>query len=338
MGTRLALTRAQVVARRLVVGALGARLPRDGASLRRAAWAGLQDSMPRAAVLSLHARVDDVAADDWEADGLVQLWGPRYSAYVVPEEDAAVFSLGRMPTARAARERAESVAARLDALLAGERMPYDDAGRALGVDPNRLRYGATTGTVRIRWDGARRPVVWTVEPPDVDADDARRELARRFLHVFGPTTAAAFARWAGVTAREAAALFDVLDDELLPVTTPVGDAWVLVADEDGFRAPDGPVAPARLLPSGDPFFLLWGPDRELLVADARHRDALWTSRVWPGAVLVGGEVVGTWRRTKHQVDVEPWRRLSASERGAVEAEAATLPLPDLDREVSVGWA
>jgi hypothetical protein len=65
----------------------------------------------------------------------------------------------------------------------------------------------------------------------------------------------------------------------------------------------------------------------LLVGDARRRGRLWTSRVWPGALLVDGEIAGTWRRAGPCVTVEPWRRLSGAERTAVEAEVAALPLP-----------
>jgi hypothetical protein len=38
------------------------------------------------------------------------------------------------------------------------------------------------------------------------------------------------------------------------------------------------------------------------------------------------------------VTVEPWRRLTPAERAAVEAEAASLPLPGLEREIAVRWA
>ena len=53
MTAPLRLTRAQIVAFRRRVNALDERLPRGRRSLRVAAWAGLQDSMPRAAVLSI---------------------------------------------------------------------------------------------------------------------------------------------------------------------------------------------------------------------------------------------------------------------------------------------
>src|SRR4030095_4324415 len=111
--------------------------------------------------------------------------------------------------------------------------------------------------------------------------------------IFGPGTSSAFAKWAGVHSRSATAAFDVLRPSLTPVRTPIGDAWVLAEDEAAFPEKPTTVAPARLLPSGDAYYLLYGSDRELLVPETAGRNALWTSRVWPGAVLVEGETVGS---------------------------------------------
>jgi hypothetical protein len=121
------------------------------------------------------------------------------------------------------------------------------------------------------------------------------------------------------------------------VRTPIGDAVALAADEPTLREHDARPRGARLLPSGDPFYLFWDADRELLVPDAAHRSALWTSRVWPGALLVDGEIAGTWRRSGVVVSVQPWRPLDAREREAVEVEAATLPLPEVHGASSVRW-
>ena len=108
-------------------------------------------------------------------------------------------------------------------------------GRRSASTGNALRYAALTGTVAIRWEGARQPTVWTVPPPEIDACDARLELARRYLHVFGPATPEAFAEWAGIAVRAAAAAFDALP--LTAVRTPIGDAWILTGDEATFRCP-----------------------------------------------------------------------------------------------------
>jgi hypothetical protein len=336
-GSRLDLTREQILAFRRRVGALDERLPPGRRSLRLAAWAGLQDSMPRAALLSIHARVEGTTPATWEDPSLVQLWGPRFSVYVVAARDLAVFSVGRLPDG-GAPPVAQDLADRLHSVLGGARMTDREAGDALGLrNHNQLRYAAPTGTVVIRWEGARAPVVWTVPRPQVEPREARLELARRYLHVFGPTTRTAFARWAGIGSRDAESAFAGLGASLTPVRTPIGDGWILSRDESAFRAGVGPAAPARLLPSGDAYFLLRGVDRELLVPDAGRRGQLWTSRVWPGAVLVDGEVVGTWRRADATVTVQPWRRLSRAARDAVEAEADTLPLPGVENDIVVRW-
>jgi len=222
--------------------------------------------------------VAGASATAWEAPGLVQLWGPRFSAYVVAAEDAPVFTLGRMPGDARGLARAHETASRIRAVLEGRSLPFGAVGRAMGVPPNSLRYATTTGTVLIRWDGA-----------------------------------------------------------LVQVRTPVGEAWVLSEDEAALRQKPGPVARAWLLPSGDACYLLWGADRELLVPEAAHRAALWTTRVWPGALLLAGEIIGVWRRSAAEVTIETWRPLSRAARAAVEAEALSLPLPGLAASVAVRW-
>ena len=293
--------------------------------------------MPRAALLSIHARIKGTKPSAWEDPSLVQVWGPRFSAYVVAARDVAIFTLGRLPDDRRGRGVAEELAARLHAHLAGRRMPYGEAGRGLGEVPNRLRYAASTATVLIRWDGARQPTVWTAPRPDIDPHDARLELARRYLHVFGPATPGAFAQWAGISPREGSSAFVALRGSLTGVRTPIGDAWILTRDEPTFRAAPTRPAQARLLPSGDAYFLLQGADRELLLSDGKRRRALWTPRVWPGGVLVEGEIVGTWRRAHETVTIETWRRLSRVARDAVEAEAESLPLPGVQGRIVVRW-
>jgi hypothetical protein len=335
--TALELTRKHILGHRRRVGALEERLPPGPASLRRTAWAGLTDSMPRAAQLSIHARVADTLPAAWEDPSLVQVWGPRFSAYVVPAPDHWVFSLGRLPDDPAGIRRAESLADRLEAYLEGRRMAYGSAGRAIGVHPNELRYAATTGRVLLRWEGARQPIVWTVPRPNVDPEVARLELARRYLTVFGPGTADGFGQWAGIRPSPARRIFDALRPSLIPVSTPIGDGWIFASDEPSFRVESDTPAPARLLPSGDAYYLLQGRDRELLVPEAHLRPALWTPRVWPGALLVNGEIVGIWRRDQADVTIEPWRSMIPPERALIEAEALSLPVPGLAGGIRVSW-
>jgi hypothetical protein len=336
MGSRLRVSRRQIVAFRRTAGLLDERMPKSAKSLRQAAWAGLQDSMPRAALLSLHARVDGVEPSTWEDPSLIQLWGPRYQVYVVAWPDFPLFSLARLPEEEKGRLRAEGMADRIHAYLQDNRMTDRELGTGIRAG-NELRYATTTGTLAIRWGGARAPVVWAVDRPEIAPAEARLELARRYLRVYGPSGADGFARWAGISRRSAAGTFESLEGSLLPGRTPLGDEWLLAEDEPSLTADEPAAAPARLLPSGDAFFLLLqAAERELLVPQADRRERLWTSRVWPGALLVDGEIRGTWRRAQHLVRVEAWTRLSRAARDAVEAEAAALPLP-VERPVEVVW-
>lgn len=292
--------------------------------------------MPRAALLSIHARVEGAHESIWEHPSLVQIWGPRFSDYVIAAKDLPIFSLGRLPSDSRRLARARETALRLQAFLEGRRMPFGQAGRALGVQPNSLRYAAPTGTVLLRWDGIRQPLVWCVPQPEMDPHEARLELARRYLHIFGPASFSSFARWAGVKAAEANAASHALARSLTPVRTLVGDGFVLNGDEAEFVRPSAaPPAAVRFLPSGDAYYLLWDADRELLVPQPEFRAELWTTRVWPGALLVKGEIVGVWRRSGADISIRAWRRLSTAEWEAVEAEAVALPLPGLKRRISI---
>ena len=292
--------------------------------------------MPRAALLSIHARVAGTEPSTWEDSSLVQIWGPRFSTYVVAADDVAPFTLGRLDEPGPSRRKADGIADRMAAYLDGGPMRDRDLMEGIGIG-NAIRYAAPTGRFLIRWEGARAPEIWSVPAPDVDPADARAELARRYLHVFGPTGPERFAGWAGIGDATGRLAFESINGELTPVRTPLGDRWILSSDEAAFRRKPSPPAAARLLPSGDTFYLFWGVDRELLVPDPARRAELWTSRVWPGALLVDGEIAGTWRRANQKVSVQPWRRLTEEEREAVEAEAASLPLPGVQGRIVVSW-
>src|ERR1043165_377929 len=92
MTTSLQLTRSQILAFRRRAAALDQRLPCGQGALRRAAWAGLQDSMPRAALLSIHARMAGTEPTSWEDPSLIQVWGPLLALHTSISIDAAVRS------------------------------------------------------------------------------------------------------------------------------------------------------------------------------------------------------------------------------------------------------
>ena len=316
---RLDLSQTEVLAHRRRAGALDERLPPGRSSLERAAWAGLQDSMPRAALLSIHARVAGTEPSTWEDASLVQVWGPRFSAYVVAARDRAVFTLGRLPADAKGLRRAENTAARLHAFLDGRRMRYDEAGRGIGVHPNALRYAAPTGTVLMRWEGARLPVIWTVPRPEIDPREARLELARRYLHVFGPTTPAAFAKWAGIGAAEGRAAFEALAGEVLAVRTPVGDGWILTSDERSFRAAPSPQrrlgssrAATRTSCSTGSIASFWSPTKAGVASCGLRASG--PARCWSGAKSSGPGDARTQSWRSKRGDASPLRNGEPSRR------------------------
>ena len=269
-------------------------------------------------MLSLYARVAGTTADAWEDPAFVQVWGPRGAVWVVPAADVAVFTLGLLPRDEALREAAEQDADLLAAALGADRVRKREALDVVGGRLDRLLRAAPTGRVRIRWDG-RDTLVWTVPPPSVDPDAARAELLRRFLAALGPATATGFATWAGLAPADARLTWDRVAAQ--PARTPAPH--------------DAPALGVRLLPPGDLF--LQAPDRDLLVPDAARRAAVWPlGSPQPGALLVDGELVGTWRRRGHRVEVAAFDHPTEETRRATEEEAAGFPL-DLARPVEVRW-
>src|SRR5947208_1460085 len=334
------ITREKVLAFRQRATFLHRRLPPG--RLVDAAFAGLQDSAPRSAVLALHARVKDVSASAWRDPRFVQVWGPRGAVYVVPSRDVAVFTLGRSPrnpvlatAVRAAAEKAKRAFRNRQAQP--ERFV---SNRAAGVNFRELRIASMTGTLRIEWDGATTS--WRlVEPPTEAAEPARLELARRFLRSVGPSTPQEFAWWLGGWAgsfrsstrgelSDAQQTFRSLEKELTEVEVGGRKQWALRTDRSRLEHAEA-VETVRLLPAGDPY--LASADRVMLVPQPRFRSELWPKSVWPGALLLNGELVGTWRRQVGRVTVRAWRPLEPEVKEAVEEEVSRMPIESATKDI-----
>ncbi|HEY3163314.1 MAG TPA: crosslink repair DNA glycosylase YcaQ family protein [Candidatus Limnocylindrales bacterium] len=332
------ISRDQLVRYRARVGHLDRKLAPG--SFAEAAWCGLQDSVPRGGVISLHARVEDTRPESWEHPSLAQIWFRGGADYLVPRVDAGIFTLGSYPRDAEEAARLERLADAIHDVTAGETLKVSQVSTRVKLDhPTEIRRVAVTGRAHIRWDASN---IWLipVERPAIDAGDARRDLARRHLRGFGPSTVKRLATWTGVSLRDAAETWQEIEAELVEVA--VADIeesrFVLASDVDALRAADHPLAGTRLLPFDDAFTKL---DRDLLVADAEHRDHAFppvgTSRGYiPGAVLIDGEIVGVWQRQQRTVAIHAWKRLSAASREFVEAEALAFPIAGSSR-ASVSW-
>src|SRR4051794_6180691 len=93
---RLRVSVAQALRYRAAVTHLDRKLSGREA-LAEAAWGGLQDTIPRAGLMALHARVDATDPDAWEDPSLAQIWFRGGADYIVPRADIGVFTLGCYP-------------------------------------------------------------------------------------------------------------------------------------------------------------------------------------------------------------------------------------------------
>ena len=298
-------------------------------SLAAAAWGGLQDSVPRSGVISLHARVEGLRADSWEDPSLVQIWFRGGADYIVPRADAGIFTLGSYPRDPARAATLDRLADDIHRVTEGRNLPTAEVSKRLRHErPTSLRNSALTGRVHIRWDASN---IWLipVERPDIDVEEARRALARSFLHWLGPATKADLARWAGVSAADADVTWRAIEAELAAIELNGQRRFLLAGDLDALDHPE-PITGVRLLPMDDPYTKL---DHELLVPDPQlRRMALpkvgYSPGYIPGAVLVDGEVVGGWQRQGRKVTIHPFPgfRPGAGVRDAIDHEALTMPI------------
>lgn len=325
-----AVTRSQVLGYRLRANHLDQRLARE--DVDTAADVGLQDSVPRSALLSLHARVENVDFDTWDDPSLVQVWGPRGSVYVIPKTDFAVFTLGRLPRDADQRRAIEEDAHRIRDLLEVSDRP--GLKTVTGGSVRRVREAAATGTLRIRWDGSSIEV-WAAEPPDSDVEACRLELARRYLKALAPSSSSHFATWAGIERKEATDTWKSLQDEMVNVRIEGSVRQALTESAGSLIGDDEIPDTTRLLPPGDPYLL--ARDREAVVADSWNRSQLWPhGNVPPGGLLVEGELAGTWRRQLHSFTITPWKMICAEVKDVVQAEVEAMP-PLGAGEPAVRW-
>lgn len=148
------------------------------------------------------------------------------------------------------------------------------------------------------------------------------DLIASYLRLLGPATRSEVAAFIGTRAGELAAWWP---EEAVEVSRDGTRAFAMPDSLEQLADPPDP-PDVRLLPPSDP--LMQARDRELLVPDAGHRKILWPVLGKPGALLVAGDVAGSWRARrkgrKVEVEVQPFRRLSAAQRRATEREAELL--------------
>ena len=161
---------------------------------------------------------------------------------------------------------------------------------------------------------------------EVDARDARVELATRFLSAFGPATHRDFSKWSGLKTSDTKPVFDSLAGVIEPVVVDGAPCWILRRDRAELAGAALDRTPT-LLPSFDTFLLAHAAKDHLLEPPFYkrvYRNQGWLSPV----VLVAGRIVAVWfleqRARAYTVDVRPFTVLDRRVRAGIEREADAL--------------
>ncbi len=322
---------------------------------------GVQAQVMSNAELALAVRVEGLSVQEvrdalWEDRELVKTWAMRGTLHLLPSDEIALWAgalrtrafMWRRPTwlqyfgiePDELEKLLEEVAAAIErepltrqeiAALAGEVAgPKVQEHLASGwgslLKPVAMEGGLVFGPNRGRNVVFVGPRSW-VGPFDAwDSDDAMREIARRWLGVYGPASHLELARWWGTGAGRARKALELLDGELVDVSVEGRRALVLEADVSLLQSPSSD-GRARLVPGFDPYTVGFFP-REALVEPEFlprvSRTAGWISPV----VLVGGKPVGVWkhalRKGKLEITVEPFRKLPAARRKELATDAERM--------------
>lgn len=168
----------------------------------------------------------------------------------------------------------------------------------LAVLPAGLRFDPTEKTVTFV------PLENRHDVPDTAHGFDR--LIADYLRLHGPAGPSEVAHYFGAPVRE---VKDVWPDDLVALSKR---AWLPADRVEAFENPPEPEV-VRLLPPLDPY--LNARDRDLLVPDKAHQKEVWRILGRRGALLVDGEILGTWQAkatgTRLDVKVSPFVPLDA---------------------------
>jgi hypothetical protein len=194
-----------------------------------------------------------------------------------------------------------------------------DRSQALGLWLDLVRVPPSGTWERRRADLYGLAEAW-IEPPDPSPAAALEDLVRRYLGGFGPATAAEISNWAGLTPKAVQPALERL--ELRRFRAEDG-AELLDVPRAPLPAADTP-APVRFLPTWDATLLVHA--RRAGILPEEHRPKIFHTKNPQSTpvFLVDGEVAGTWRYEGGNVLLEPFRRLDAATRRALDSEAERL--------------
>ncbi|WP_346538565.1 crosslink repair DNA glycosylase YcaQ family protein [Micromonospora sp. DPT] len=318
---------------------------------------GVQDTPYGSARLALAARGAADLDDDrlelvWAARGAphlhrrAELSGLAAALWPLSDADAArrvagriragVAKLGTVAFQRTAQAFREVVTSAMDkgavSRAITDRIPAElsyDCGpcAARHVAGSLFQQAGLAGGVRLAVSGRGARLAPLADRPALPTRAAgTAALVLAYLRLLGPASVADVAGFLGTSATELRAVWPAA--ELTEVRVDGRRAWLPTDRLEALRGAE-PLDGVRLLPAGDPF--LQARDRDVLVPDPAHQRELWRMLGNPGALLVDGEISGSWRARQSgpgrlDLTVTPFTRLSRRAGERIEAEAERVRL------------
>jgi len=159
--------------------------------------------------------------------------------------------------------------------------------------------------------------------------EAQCALLRKYLRSYGPATLNDFSHWAGIPMQEVRLLPALLKTELVGIPGEKKDSLLLREDVAAVNHSPALKGSIRLLPNFDSYLLAHREKGHLL--SAKHYKRVYRNQGWISpAVLVDGVIAGVWsyklQGKRLLVDIEPFGKLSKTERAGIEREADSLAL------------
>jgi winged helix DNA-binding protein len=322
---------------------------------------GVHAQVQSSSELQVWARVEGVSAGDvrealWERRTLVRTWTMRGTLHLLTADDLPLYVAAlRMHDRwwkgawlRMIGMTAEQLRATLNAIgeslgakpltreaLAGKvakRVGPRSRERMLSGWGEMLKPAAFEGSLISGPPKGRsvtfvRPDRWLKSWQDLDGEEAFREVLRRYLRAYGPSTREEFARWWGMQPAPAGRVITSMPEgELAEVDVEGQRAWAL-AENVAEMARRRPKAPVRLLPGFDVYMAATRPKGSIV--DSRFESRVFRQAGWISpVVLVDGLAAGVWSHERKgpeiKVSVEPFGKLSAAQKKGIAEEADRL--------------
>jgi hypothetical protein len=325
---------------------------------------GLQDSRPVGSTQSLFARASKIGstgvANAITPDGpLVTMWSVRGAPHThrVNQLDVARDALAPQETDDGGKAFVKAVEEVADALRAvvKSRTAKGDASaevarrvsnslvnwcercKARHVPDGVFRAAGRQAQVVLGPEEQRATILYPKPKHKQDkAGDPRLDLLEAFFRVNGPTTRNTYREWMDGGTATVGEVWEKLGDGLVRVQVDgkrhdLPEA--LVSAVSKASKPSG----VALVPPSDPY--LKQVDRTLLVPEARRRKEIWKALSGPGALLIDGEVAGTWRyrRSDKELTITPFDSVPAAQRAKAEESAALVAEATGDDQPTVTW-